>query len=144
MADRRKTYTDTEKAEALRMYEEEGPSAVQKNLGIPKNTVAGWAKRTGVRTVRTAKTAAATEAASIDAAAIRQDIATGTAETARAARTELARRLEEDPTSIPTRDLTTLFGVLVDKHIALTRLDAVENDHSAVDAWIEHMIGGDA
>lgn len=143
MADRR-TYTDAEKDEALALYETDGPTAVEKRMGIPKKTVASWAKRAGVQTVRNQKTSSATQAAAVDAAAIRQDIATGTAETARAARTELARRLAEEPEGIPTRDLTTMFGVLVDKHIALVRLDAVENDHSAVDAWIEHMIGGGA
>ena len=73
MADRR-NYTDAEKAEALRMYEEEGPSAVQKNLGIPKNTVAGWAKAAGVRTVRNERTREAVEAKVLDGRARRQRI----------------------------------------------------------------------
>lgn len=141
MADRR-TYTEAEKTEALALYETHGPTAVQKAMGINKGTVSRWAKQRGIATVASEKTDAATKASAVDAAAIRQDIATGTAETARAARTELARRLADDPGGIPTRDLTTMFGVLVDKHIALVRLDAVENDHSAVDAWIEHMIEG--
>lgn len=141
MADRR-SYSETEKTEALALYETEGPAAVERKFGIPKGTVSYWATKANVRTVRTPKTAAATEASSVDAAAVRQLVASTTITSARKAGDEILRRLEESAEEIPARDLTTMFGVLIDKHIALVRLDAVENDHSAVDAWIEHMIEG--
>lgn len=59
----RQSYTDEQKQAALEMYEEQGPSAVQREMGIPKSTVQSWAKAAGVRTVRNERTGAATEAA---------------------------------------------------------------------------------
>jgi len=46
----RRTYTDEEKAEALAIYQEHGPTAAQDALGIPKGTVTKWAKQAGVKT----------------------------------------------------------------------------------------------
>lgn len=62
----RPSYSDKQKAAALEMYEEKGPSAVERELKIPKSTVRSWAKAAGVRTVRQEKTHAATEAATAD------------------------------------------------------------------------------
>lgn len=71
-------YTQAQKDEALRLYETHGPTAVEKQLGIPKNTVASWAKLAGVRTVRSVRTREATEAKVVDAqsriAALRLDV----------------------------------------------------------------------
>lgn len=61
-----KTYTQAQKDAALALYETDGPTAVEKQLGIPKNTVAGWAKRSGVRTVRNERTRNAVEAKVVD------------------------------------------------------------------------------
>ena len=47
----RRAHTDDEKAEALRIYEEHGPTAAQKQTGIHKATVTKWAKAAGVATV---------------------------------------------------------------------------------------------
>lgn len=71
----RRSYTDAEKAEALALYAEAGPTAVQQQLGIAKGTVAGWARRNGVRTVRNERMAAAVEAIQVDAAARRAIVA---------------------------------------------------------------------
>jgi transposase-like protein len=71
----RRTYTDEEKANALALYAEQGPTAVQDELGIAKGTVAGWARANGVQTVRNERTAAATEAVVVDAAATRAALA---------------------------------------------------------------------
>ena len=57
-----KTYTQAQKDEALALYETHGPTAVEKQLGIPKNTVAGWARKAGTRTVRPERVRAAIEA----------------------------------------------------------------------------------
>lgn len=62
----RRTYTDEQKADALALYANEGPSAVQHQLGIPKATVTSWATANGVRTVRNERTAQAVEAAKLD------------------------------------------------------------------------------
>lgn len=67
-------YTPEQRAEALTLYEAEGPSAVQEQLGIPKGTVTGWAKANGVRTVRTERTRHAVEAVKVDNKLRRQNI----------------------------------------------------------------------
>lgn len=68
-------YSPERKAEALALYAEQGPTAVQDQLGIPKNTVASWAKAAGVRTVRNQRTAEATEAIVVDGKARRAALA---------------------------------------------------------------------
>lgn len=62
----RRTYTDEQKAEALALYVEAGPTAVAVQLGIPKQTVQQWARADGLRTVRNERTAEAVEAARVD------------------------------------------------------------------------------
>ena len=71
----KRSYTDEEKQAALRLYETHGPTAVEKQLGIPKNTVASWAKASKVRTVRTVRTQHAVEAVQVDNKLRRQNIA---------------------------------------------------------------------
>lgn len=58
----RPKYMQEQRDQALALYRTEGPTAVEKQLGIPKNTVAGWARKAGVGTVRTAATREAVEA----------------------------------------------------------------------------------
>lgn len=70
----RRAYTPQQKTQALALYETHGPTAVQKQLGIPKNTVMGWARKANVRTVRTERTRAAVEARIADGRARRQKI----------------------------------------------------------------------
>lgn len=67
-------YTKEQRDEALKLYEAEGPTAVEKQLGIPKNTVASWAKNAGVRTIRTESTRKAVEAKVVDGKLRRQNI----------------------------------------------------------------------
>lgn len=62
-------YTQAQRDEALALYETHGPTAVTEKYGIPKTTVASWAKNAGVRTVRTERTRAAVEAKVVDAQA---------------------------------------------------------------------------
>lgn len=140
MADRR-TYTDQEKADALKLYETEGPTAVEKQLGIPKNTVAGWAKTAGVRTVRSPKTEAATQAASIDAASVRQGVASKSISAADKAVSAILDRLDTEAHELPLKDLATVLGILTDKHAVIVRMDAGTESHNAVDAWLDHILG---
>lgn len=67
----RRSYTDEQRAEALALYVEAGPTAVQAQLGIPKQTVQQWAAKDGLRTVRNERMAEAVEAVQVDAAARR-------------------------------------------------------------------------
>ncbi|MFJ2619704.1 hypothetical protein [Glutamicibacter sp. NPDC087344] len=81
----KRSYTEEQRAEALKLYETDGPSEVKKQLGIPKGTVTGWAKAADIRTVRTERTAHAVEAVIVDNKLRRQNIAArlyGQAETA--------------------------------------------------------------
>ena len=70
-----KKYTEAQRAEALEIYESQGPTAVTKQLGIPKNTVMRWAKETGTRTVRNEATREAVEAKVVDGKLRRANIA---------------------------------------------------------------------
>lgn len=67
-------YSPEQRTEALKLYEAEGPSAVEKTLGIPKGTVTGWAKANGTRTVRNERTRHAVEAVQVDNKLRRQNI----------------------------------------------------------------------
>lgn len=69
-----RTYTDAEKQAAVALYETDGPSAVQKKLGIPKGTLDRWVKKAGAQTVRNDRTHEATKAAQMDNKLRRQDI----------------------------------------------------------------------
>lgn len=142
MADRRKTYTDQEKAEALRMYEEEGPSAVQKNLGIPKGTVTGWAKEADIRTVRNEKTRDATEAAQTDARAVRAQLEVDYALDAAKLRARLWEPsiniaagkvvVTEEPTPEGWRNIMTASGIAFDKSVAARDADSDNGVRAAV------------
>ena len=57
-----RTYSPEAKAEALRIYEKEGPSEAARQTGIAKQTITGWGKAAGVRTYGTYLTRKATEA----------------------------------------------------------------------------------
>ena len=59
----RSKYTDDQKAEALRLYETEGPAEAARRTGINKNTIASWAARKGLQTDAPARLAAAVEMA---------------------------------------------------------------------------------
>lgn len=72
----RRTYTDEEKGEALALYVEEGPTAVEAALGIAKSTVHTWAVAEGLRTVRNERMAEAREAIAADRAVLRERLRT--------------------------------------------------------------------
>ena len=135
-------YTEAQRAEALEVYESEGPSAVTARFGIPKQTVQHWAKAAGIRTVRTAKTNAASEAKQADDKALRAMLASDGLNVARIASDLIKARLAADTTDIPIKDLATIYGIFVDKHAVVTKLDVGHQDHSAVDKWLDFITGG--
>ncbi|MGP5484586.1 hypothetical protein ACTXMZ_16555 [Brachybacterium alimentarium] len=136
----RRKYTEEQKAEALRIYKAEGTTAASKQTGIPKPTISSWARRDGMHTVRNQNTAAATEAATVDAAAARATVAGNTIRAADKAASTILERLEAEALTIPLRELATVYGILVDKHVLLARLDDTGDDYSAVDSWINHLM----
>lgn len=135
-------YTEAQRAEALALYETDGPSAVTARFGIPKQTVQHWAKAEGVRTVRTAKTNAASEAKQADDKALRAMLASDGLNVARMATDLIKERLLTEAHEIPVKDLATIYGIFVDKHAVITKLDVGHQDHSAVDKWLDFITGG--
>lgn len=111
----RRSYTDEEKAKAVVLYRDEGPAAVQRDLGIPKATVSRWAKAAGVRTVPNKKTAAATEAARQRWEQRRGPLAN---KLGMVAEVLADRILEAEPKD--ARSLATPLGVCIDKAELLT------------------------
>jgi transposase-like protein len=55
------TYTDEQKAEALKLYEEHGPREAARRTGTNKSTVTRWAKAAGLRTFHAQKAREAAE-----------------------------------------------------------------------------------
>lgn len=138
----RRTYTSSERETALALYETDGPTAVQDTLGIPKSTVRKWARLAGRHTTVTTRTAAATQAAAASAAQSRAHTADGAISAAQTALSTIQRRLETEADTMPIRELAVVFGILVDKHVMLARLDHASEDYSAVDAWLNHIMDG--
>lgn len=140
----KRSYTEEERQTALKLYESDGPSAVTEQLGIPKQTVAHWAKQSGIRTVRTQKTHEASEAISADNKVLRATIASKTLSAADKASDLILKKLEsieKMDADEGMKDLATVLGILVDKHGALVKMDQSNENHSAVDSWLEHITG---
>lgn len=154
----RRVYTNEEKAEALRIYEAEGPSAAARETGIPKGTIAAWARRGGVRTSAPQNMREANEAQSENFKARRHAIIAELYDLA-----EADIRLLKSPQSyktimkgamgvegvempgfIPAQDKQreyTALGIALDKATTLENFDAGSQDHNAVDAWLAHVMG---
>lgn len=137
-------YTADQRAEALQLYKTEGTRAASKATGIPRSTIQGWAKKAGLRTERTSKTAAATEAAAFDAARTRAEAALKAIVLADRLLDILAERIADEADDIPAKDLAVMFGILADKHRTLTEMDTAPNSVAAVDAWLLHLTAGPA
>lgn len=155
----RRVYTEDEKAEALRIYEEHGPSVAARETGIPKGTIAAWARRGGVRTSAPQNMREANEAQAENFKARRHAIIGrlyGLAE----AGLDVLERPEEyqtilkgamgvegpvTPGFIPAQDRQrecTALGIALDKATTLENFDAGAQDHNAVDSWLAHVMGG--
>lgn len=137
-------YTDEQKTEALQLYKTEGTRAASKATGIPRSTIQGWAKTAGLRTERTSKTAAATEAAASEAARTRAEAALKAIVLADKLLGILSERIADESDDTPAKDLAVMFGILADKHRALTVMDAANDSYAAVDAWLLHLTAGPA
>lgn len=153
-----KTYTQEQKDEALALYETHGPTAVEKQLGIPKNTVAGWARKSGTRTVRPERVRAAIEAKVADGKLRRASIVSRLY-----GRTEkILDRLEADtyryvvtlkdgteviddvePPAEAERHHATAIGIYLDKAAKLEDYDKSASDGaSAADSVVDRLMQG--
>ena len=91
-----RTYTPEQRAEALRLYREVGPSEAGSRLDIAPSTVRKWAQRAGASAPRAARTAAAVQAAQLSREQRAEEIA---AEALEAAGEFLTRSREANPTN---------------------------------------------
>lgn len=152
-----KTYTQTQKDAALALYETHGPTAVEKQLGIPKNTVAGWARKNGTRTVRPERVRAAVEAKVADGKLRRADIIARLY-----GRTEsILSRLEADTYrwKVATKDgvevlddceapaaeersHATAIGIYLDKATRLEEYDRAAVDTTGTDSVVDDLLAG--
>lgn len=55
-----KKWTDEQQQHALALYAKDGPAEAARQTGIPKGTIASWARRTGVHTAAPATSTTAT------------------------------------------------------------------------------------
>lgn len=138
----RRVYTDEERAEALRIYESDGPSAVLRDLGIPKGTVSRWAKAAGIGTVRNEKMAEAREAADNDSATLRAIAANQSIRVTNTIAEAIERRLAIEAETVDLKELATVYGIFADKHKLFVGMDQGNEEHNAVDAWLSHVMGG--
>lgn len=156
----RSKYTDAQKAEALDLYEREGPAAVEDHLGIPSSTVYDWAKKAGVRTVRNERTREAVEAAQVDNAKRRAELAGRLLEDAERLRRQLwqpctvfnfgGKDNTFEQAEIPEPDFRAKQAILTSVAIAVDKsmkLELHDRDDSsgleAVDAWLRGIIHGE-
>jgi hypothetical protein len=146
-------YAQAQRDEALKVYEQAGPTAVEKQLGIPKNTVMRWAKETGTRTIRDEVTRKAVEAKVLDGKARRLGITErlyGQAEKilddleAEEFKTILKGEYGKESTEvldfIPANDRKTLLQAVGTAMATTARLESVDSDNGVEAA--KNMISG--
>lgn len=141
---KRRTYTDEQKAEALATYRLHGPSIAEKLHDIPRKTIASWASRTGVQTIRTGRTRAAVEARTVDLKARRQELAALLLEDAHRLRAQLweptivfnfggkdndyNEHPVDEPTFIDKKNIMSAAGMALDR---VVKLEGIDNDNGA-------------
>lgn len=155
----RRVYTDEQREEALRLYADDGLAAAHNATGIPKQTIQSWAKRSGVRTSATQNMREANEAQSENFKARRNRIIGdlyGLAEDSVKLLKEptqyqtilkgsMGVEGPEMPGFVPAQDKQreiTAVGIMLDKALTLESHDASTEEHTAVDAWLAHVMGG--
>ena len=142
-----KTYTQAQRAEAIALYHTEGPTAVEKKLGILKGTVTKWAKAEGVETVSVANTRAGTEAASVYAKSRRQELAQLLLEDAHRLRKQLweparlvsfggkdntlAETMLDEPLFVDKKNIMSTVGTAM---TTMAKLEAVDTDNGVAGA----------
>lgn len=152
-----RSYTQEERVEALRAYEEYGTSKAARLLGIPRGTINTWAHKAGARTERSENTRAAVEAKKTDNALRRANIASRLLDIAEGLAAELDDSVvvyafggryndfNEAKASKPQpRDkqaILTSIAIALDKSMALERFDAEGGQGlAAVDEWLRTVL----
>ena len=155
----RPKYTQEQRDQALNLYRTEGPTAVEKQFGIPKGTVTRWAKAAGVETVSVSITRAGTEAASVYAKARRAELASMLLEDAHRLRAQLwmparlvsfggkdntlAETMLDEPLFVDKKNILGAVGIAVDRAMKLEDYDRSAADGTArADSVVDRLIAG--
>lgn len=129
----RRSYTPDEKADALAAYVEHGPQEAATVTGIPKSTIASWARRAGVHTRSIENAAARVKAQHVAWEERRLRLAHDIGQTAEMAlevtRLNIAAGMVRD-----AKDAATTMAILVDKAQLLTGSATARTEVVAVDA----------
>lgn len=135
----RRKYTDDQKKQAIELYRLEGPTAVERKLGVPKNTVSGWARTAGVRTVSALNQAASLHSLRITNAEKRSRLSRRFLDNADKILDMIEKPTEtvsggqiittQSPTPSQLKDLMVSTSLSVEKHIYLEEFTGPEEQH---------------
>lgn len=115
----RRRWTDTDKAEALRLLAEVGTAEASRRTGIPAGTIASWGNRNGVSgATATEAMIVATEHRVATIAERRAALAEELGSTSALALEHLARRVEAG--GLSDGDLIKALSLLIDRTLLLT------------------------
>lgn len=114
---------------------------IARQTGVSAGSVTNVCKQNDLSFDRSG-TEKATKSKQADDKAMRALIASDALNVVQSVSKILAHRLATNPDEIAIRDLITMYGVLTDKHAVLTKLDIGNQDHSAVDKWLDYITGG--
>ena len=141
------SYTDTEKAEALNLYDEHGTAEASRRTGISGTSIKRWAAQAG-RVVQTSTQKTATARAA-NAARVQQawgDFREGEALSAGAAASVVRKALlaaVENLSARDARELAVTYGILIDKAELLSGNATERIEHwaeSEVDAELRRLV----
>lgn len=139
-----RTYTDTERSDAVALYVEHGLAEAHRRTDVPKPTLRSWATKAGLDiselSARTAhKTAAASEATRRRWETLRTTMADRSGDLAARVLDLVAEHLDQltPETAADVKNLATAAGILIDKAQLLdghatSRTEATISDQRAV------------
>jgi transposase-like protein len=110
----RRTYSDAEKAQALDLYQTDGPTVAAERTGIPRGTILSWSHRAGMQSACNENNAKAVEAARLTWEARRLEMVHRMGEVAADA-LELAAKMLDGESTSKAKDCATTMAILVDK-----------------------------
>jgi transposase-like protein len=133
-------YTDTQKAAAVKLYDEHGTAETAKRTGITPRTIRRWAKDAGHVSEDNAQKTTKARAAGAQQVAeawgnFREAEATGAGTTATKVRDAIVAAVDHGRRSREARDLAVVYGILIDKAELLSG-----NATQRVQVWAEDAV----
>lgn len=114
-------------------------NAIAREAGVSAGTVTNVCRANDLDFDRS-QTKKATAGKQIDARALRASLAGDALQVASEAQ-EALRRIVAESTDLNMRDLATVYGIFMDKHIALAKLDQ-GTDTTASDSVVDDLLAG--